>query len=77
MHPDAWTGLVQFAQRDPHWFKSSYSDNGGQCVEAATNLIASRGVVSVRDSKNPDGPVLSLAPDAWAGLISFVRQASI
>ncbi|MEU7223197.1 DUF397 domain-containing protein [Streptomyces chrestomyceticus] len=59
----------------PHWFTSSYSDNGGQCVEVATNLIASRGVVSVRDSKNPDGPALSLAPSAWAGLISFARQA--
>ncbi|MFF1581753.1 DUF397 domain-containing protein, partial [Streptomyces sp. NPDC058283] len=25
---------------EPRWFKSSYSDNGGDCVEAATNLAA-------------------------------------
>ncbi|MFF3275746.1 DUF397 domain-containing protein [Streptomyces chrestomyceticus] len=74
--PGAWTGLIQFAQQAPRWLKSSYSDNGGQCVEVATNLIASRGVVSVRDSKNPNGPALSLDPDTWAGLIEFVRQAT-
>jgi hypothetical protein len=25
----------------PRWFKSSYSNNGGDCVEVATNLVAS------------------------------------
>ena len=40
----------------PQWFTSSYSDNGGQCIEVATNPAASRGVVPVRDSKNPAGP---------------------
>ncbi|WP_413799333.1 DUF397 domain-containing protein [Streptomyces iranensis] len=36
----------------PRWFKSSYSD-GGACIEIAANLVASRGVVPVRDSKDP------------------------
>ncbi|HBF82366.1 MAG TPA: DUF397 domain-containing protein, partial [Streptomyces sp.] len=31
----------------PRWCKSSYSDNGGQCIEVAVNLAASRGVVPV------------------------------
>ncbi|MBB1262447.1 DUF397 domain-containing protein, partial [Streptomyces alkaliterrae] len=44
----------------PRWFKSSYSNNGGQCVEVAANLAASRGVVPVRDSKHPTGPALTL-----------------
>ncbi|MEU7223198.1 DUF397 domain-containing protein [Streptomyces chrestomyceticus] len=61
----------------PRWFKSSYSNNGGACVEAATNLIATDGVVPVRDSKNPEGPVLTLTPDAWAGLVGFARQATV
>ncbi|OKI09905.1 DUF397 domain-containing protein [Streptomyces sp. CB02923] len=61
----------------PHWFKSSYSNNGGACIEAATNLIASRGVVPVRDSKNPNGPVLTLTPDAWTDLVEFARQAAV
>lgn len=34
----------------PRWFKSSYSDNGGNCVEVALNLPAT---VPVRDSKTP------------------------
>lgn len=61
----------------PRWFKSSYSGNGGQCVEVATNLAASRGVVPVRDSKAPDGPHMSLSPTAFAGLVQFARQAAI
>lgn len=39
---------------------SSYRSNGGNCVEVATNLAASRGTVPVpvRDSKRPTGPAL-------------------
>jgi uncharacterized protein DUF397 len=36
------------------WRKSSFSDQGNGCVEIAHTLGA------VRDSKNPDGPVLSV-----------------
>ncbi|MFF3277043.1 DUF397 domain-containing protein [Streptomyces chrestomyceticus] len=61
----------------PRWGKSSYSDNGGDCIEVATNLVASRGVVPVRDSKDPDGPVLTLHPSAFAGLVEFARRAAI
>lgn len=42
------------------WRKSSFSgDNGGGCVEVASNLP---GVVAVRDSKNRSGPALALTP---------------
>ncbi|MGW7556743.1 DUF397 domain-containing protein [Streptomyces rimosus] len=61
----------------PRWFKSSYSDNGGACIEVATNLITSHGVIPVRDSKNPNGPVLTLTADAWAGLVEFARQTAV
>ncbi|MFD3802140.1 DUF397 domain-containing protein [Streptomyces sp. NPDC058611] len=57
----------------PRWFKSSYSNNGGNCIEVATNLIASRGVVPVRDSKNPGGPVLDFAPSVFAAFVAGVK----
>lgn len=40
------------------WRKSSYSgSNGGECVE----LAGLPGTVAVRDSKDPEGPVLLLS----------------
>jgi len=59
----------------PQWFTSSYSNNGGQCIEVATNLVASRGVVPVRDSKNPGGPVLALPASAFASFVTSVKAA--
>ncbi|WP_206502153.1 DUF397 domain-containing protein [Streptomyces chrestomyceticus] len=61
----------------PRWVKSSYSNNGGDCIEAAINLVASRGVVPVRDSKDPDGPVLTLHPSAFTGLVEFARRVAL
>jgi hypothetical protein len=52
------------------WRKSSRSGgNGGDCVEVADNLP---GIVAVRDSKDPHGPVLTFTPDAWQ---TFVGEA--
>ncbi|WP_328311243.1 DUF397 domain-containing protein [Streptomyces sp. NBC_00442] len=49
------------------WHKSSYSGSeGGACVEVATHPSA----VHVRDSKNPEGPALTLNPTAWHGFVS-------
>ncbi|WP_435174581.1 DUF397 domain-containing protein [Actinacidiphila sp. bgisy145] len=58
----------------PRWLKSSYSENGGQCVEVAANLVASRGVVPVRDSKDPSGPVLDFSTDAFASFVAGVKS---
>ncbi|MFF3754561.1 DUF397 domain-containing protein [Streptomyces sp. NPDC002018] len=57
----------------PRWLTSSYSDNGGQCIEVAANLATSRGMVPVRDSKNPTGPVLDLPADAFTSFIAGVK----
>lgn len=57
----------------PRWFKSSYSENGGQCIEVATNLVASRTVVPVRDSKNVTGPVLNVAAASFASFVTGVK----
>lgn len=70
-----------------HWFTSSYSENGGQCVEVAwftsshsnnggqcVEVAASHGVVGVRDSKDPAGPALAFPADAFAAFITGVRD---
>jgi hypothetical protein len=58
----------------PRWHKSSYSGNGGgNCVEVTTSLP---GVVAIRDSKNPDGPVLTVSRDEWARFISRLRATA-
>ncbi|MEW1736994.1 DUF397 domain-containing protein [Nocardia beijingensis] len=45
-----------------HWFKSSYSGGGQECVEVA---YLTDGLVGVRDSKDPTGPALVFTPAAW------------
>jgi hypothetical protein len=56
----------------PRWFKSSYSNNGGNCVEVAANLVAPCGIVPVRDSKDPHGPALAFSAGAWAAFVGAV-----
>jgi len=51
-----------------NWRKSSYSaDNGGNCVEVADH--DSR--VTVRDTKDRQGPTLRFTADAWC---KFAKQ---
>ncbi|MFE6722090.1 DUF397 domain-containing protein [Streptomyces albidoflavus] len=61
----------------PRWFKSSYSENGGACVEAATNLVSSNGLVPVRDSKDLAGPVLALPVSAFSSFIAGVKAGNL
>ncbi|ANJ09506.1 MULTISPECIES: DUF397 domain-containing protein [Streptomyces] len=50
------------------WFKSSYSSGeGGQCLEVAT----APGTVHVRDSKRPTDAIMTVSPQAWAGLVAL------
>ncbi|GGZ20927.1 hypothetical protein GCM10010387_12400 [Streptomyces inusitatus] len=58
------------------WIKSSYSNNGGDCLEVAVDLSAT-GTVPVRDSKRPTGPILTLSPAAFAGLVAFARGSVV
>ncbi|MDO0935035.1 DUF397 domain-containing protein [Streptomyces sp. DG2A-72] len=53
--------------------KSSYSggDAGQECVEVARNIP---GTVAVRDSKDPDGPILRLATEAWVGFAAHLGR---
>ncbi|MEU6822431.1 DUF397 domain-containing protein [Streptomyces atriruber] len=50
------------------WSKSSYSgSDGGNCIEVAAHPTA----IHIRDSKNPDGPHFTVAPDAWTAFLSL------
>ncbi|MEV6373598.1 DUF397 domain-containing protein [Micromonospora musae] len=58
---------------DAQWRKSTRSgSNGGNCVEVADNLP---GLVAVRDSKDPAGPVLTFSPTAWVNFLRTTRTA--
>ncbi|MFH8758094.1 DUF397 domain-containing protein [Streptomyces atroolivaceus] len=57
------------------WRKSSHSNqDGGACIEIADDFAA---VVPVRDSKNPQGPVLTFSADRWASFVSAVRDGVV
>jgi Domain of unknown function (DUF397) len=56
---------------NPCWRKSSYSGNGGNCVEVASNLT---GIVAVRDSKNVPGPVLVVSSRAWSEFTQDIKH---
>ncbi|MFD8420116.1 DUF397 domain-containing protein [Streptomyces sp. NPDC059466] len=50
------------------WRKSSYSGGSGDdCVEVAT----SPRTVHVRDSKDPQGPHLTLSPVTWSDFLTY------
>ncbi|MFD4278063.1 DUF397 domain-containing protein [Streptomyces cyaneofuscatus] len=55
------------------WVKSSYSDNGGTCVEWAPGTATATGIVPVRDSKNTAGPVLAFPAAAFSSFVAGVR----
>ncbi|MFJ6617213.1 DUF397 domain-containing protein [Kitasatospora sp. NPDC091335] len=54
------------------WFKSSYSSNGGECVEVSFSGLT--GTVPVRDSKDPEGPALIFPAAAWASFVAAVSS---
>ena len=52
------------------WVKANASDGGGNCVQ-----LRRRGdVVEVRDSKDPDGPVLRFTPSELAAWLDGARR---
>jgi hypothetical protein len=56
-----------------NWRKASYSGtNGGGCVEVARPRP---GTVAVRDSKNPDGAVLTFTAREWTRLLTRIQSS--
>jgi uncharacterized protein DUF397 len=52
------------------WRTSSYTNNGGACVEVADNQPD---IIAVRDSKDRNGPVLLLTSSQWREFITKLR----
>ncbi|MEV7021780.1 DUF397 domain-containing protein [Kitasatospora sp. NPDC093558] len=52
------------------WYKSTYSDNGGTCVEVTADFP---GLTPVRDSKDPQGPALIFPAEAWRSFVAAVQ----
>ena len=56
------------------WRRSSFSGGQGNCIEVASNVA---GCVAMRDSKNPDGAVLSFPQAEWAAFVESVKGSQI
>jgi Domain of unknown function (DUF397) len=55
------------------WRKSSRSGSQTDCVEVAP---AADGGLHVRDSKNPDGPVLTFSAGDWSVFLNASRAGT-
>lgn len=54
------------------WRKSTHTQgNGGTCVEVAIAATA----VGLRDSKNPEGPVLAVSRPAFASFLRVIKSS--
>ena len=54
--------------KETRWIKSSYSGSqGGNCVEVTNGVTT----IAVRDSKDAEGPRLTVPVSAWS---SFTRR---
>ena len=56
------------------WRKSSYSGNGGNCVEVGSNLPD---IIAVRDTKDREGPKLVVSSPAWAEFVEAVKLGEL
>lgn len=52
------------------WRKASRSVGNGECVEISSHL----GRVSIRDSKNPEGPVLSYSAKTFQAFLDTAKR---
>ncbi|PYC66660.1 DUF397 domain-containing protein [Streptomyces tateyamensis] len=56
------------------WRKSSFSGQGANCIEIAESFPS---MVPVRDSKDPEGPVLTFPDQAFAAFVTAVKSGAL
>ena len=54
----------------PQWRKAQSSIANGACVEAAPM----NGMVAIRDSKNPQGPMLTYTAGEWRAFLDGAKK---
>lgn len=73
-----------------NWRKSSHSFSNGNCLEAASWRTSSHsngtecaeighgpGIIGVRDTKNPGGPVLEFTAAAWRAFTTAAKAGHL
>ncbi|MQY11959.1 hypothetical protein SRB5_20870 [Streptomyces sp. RB5] len=57
------------------WVKSTYSGGeGGNCIEWAPDHARATGDYLIRDSKDPNGPHLTLTRESFTSLVEFAKN---
>ncbi|MFF3552702.1 DUF397 domain-containing protein [Streptomyces tsukubensis] len=69
--PDHRRSAGAFGDSDDN--RSYSAPNGGEYIEWAPEHASGTGIVPVRDSKQPHGPVLMVSTGAFAGLVALAR----
>jgi Domain of unknown function (DUF397) len=54
------------------WLKAQYSTANGQCIEIASTTNKDK--VAIRDSKDPDGPILVYTPIEFSAFLDGARN---
>lgn len=62
--------LSQAERQSLAWLKAKSSTANGQCVEIA----AADGKIAIRDSKDPEGPVLVYTPGEFSAFLEGARN---
>lgn len=67
--------LRKLDQGASNWHKSSYSGQGGDCVETGKFPVSHPAAIAVRDTKHHrTGPVLAFSADAWSAFLAEVKK---
>lgn len=57
------------------WLKAQCSTGHGQCVEIAAT--SDRNKIAMRDSKDPDGPILVYTPNEFSAFLDGARNGEL
>jgi hypothetical protein len=62
--------LTESERKNLAWFKAQRSTNNGACVEIASTS----GKIAMRDSKDPNGPILVYTPAEFSAFLDGARN---